>query len=216
MANFHAIGEFFRLKKGTAFHQKPQSEIKTSVFISGLPIKSFVRTQKSIEENIQDLSAADFFILYTFVKNNLDKANFESINSLLKFSHYCPHVFSVCCEKIMKEIINCDQITLESFSHVLDKIADNFYYLPSIHNSLYHIADVFKEMKFFEKSIFYFQESIKYFGENEAVVAEIGICLYELGKLELALEKFKLAATLTNENDYLLENIKIIETQLLS
>lgn len=209
--NLHAVGEFFRLKKGFAYQQDTHKGIKTSVFASGFQMDTFEKTKKSIEKNIHDFSPADYFTFHSFMRKQIEHTTFESVVSHIKLSQYCPHVLSIFTDKIKEELKNQDENILLMFAGILEKVAKNFYYLPDNRDSLKDIADILKLMQFYERALLYYEESIRYFGENHITLFEIGACFYEMGKPEITMEKFKYAATLTTDNEYLIENIKMLE-----
>lgn len=209
--NLHAVGEFFRLKKGFAFQQDAHKGIKTSVFTTGYEMDSFTKTLSSIDKHIHDFSPADYFNIHSFMRKNTESSIFDSILGHLKLSQYCPHVFSVFIDKIKEEIKSCDEIIMHMFAGILEKVAQNFYYMPSNKDSLKDIADVFKIMHYYERALHYYEESIQFFGEDHITLFEIGACYYEMGQPEITLEKFRYAATTTEDNGYLLENIKMLE-----
>ena len=212
--NFHAIGEYFKRKNGQAFLQPSHEGIKTAVFSAGYDLNLFTKTKGCIDRNIAEFHLSDFFNFHTFIKNNLQNLNLRTMISHIKFSQYCPYIFSLLHEKIKNEIEDYSVNIQNTLMDILDRIAENFYFMPCTKNTLIEIADILKQAGKFEKAIDYYEKSIFFFGEDHITYFEIGACYYELNEIELSYDKFKYASTLTIDNDYLIENMKIVSQKM--
>ncbi len=194
MVNFDAIARYFKKSGGDAMLQTQREGITSAVFASGIHFSDFPETSLALEQYIEGFSPGDYFVLHEQVCEQSAKAKLEVLASLLSMSHWDPYVFDQINERIcelLDEDTDPDPDIVEYLSQNMQKIADNFYFVPEVEDCFCNIALFFHEAEKFEEAIPFYIQSLKYFGDAHVVLYNLGICHYELDNLEKSLDFLK-------------------------
>ena len=143
MVNFHAIARFFKHAGGDYLLQGPHKEIQTAVFSMGFQLHEMKETALAIQKFVEELSVADYFILYREIEKHLKKYPLETLASQLAFSAWDPYLFMRLKDRLFELVAEADHSTLHYLADHMKKIRDNYYVIPEERNPILEIAMFF-------------------------------------------------------------------------
>lgn len=193
MVNFDAIAEYFTVRGGNAIVQSPRKGIRTMVGAYGLSLTEMPNTQRAIADYIEGLSPADYFLLHRRVSEGFNEYDAATLASHLALTGWDPHIFQKIHRKICDGLKTAGIQTATYLANNMDKIADNFYFMPGAHDTLFDIAIFYHTIQNYQKALEYYQKSQHYYGDQYSIHYNTGLCLYNLGQKEAALPRFKQA-----------------------
>jgi len=189
--NFHAIGQYFIQRNGKAIHQDIEQKIQTEIFSLGIAKSKASTIDYNITSEINTYSPSIYLDLITYFTINKQKSSPEIVLSLFKMSKWDPQVFSVFSDMLINWIKTAPNIIIEDIIFNLDKVSNNFYYLPFCDNIMIKLGVFYQELQDYSKAISYYKKSICYFGKDSKILLDMGICNYFLKNHENAMALFK-------------------------
>lgn len=215
MVNFHAIARYFELIGGDAFLQTNRKGIKTSVFSCGFNLKALTDTSHAVNEWVEELSPADYFILHRRISETYQECNVETLASHLALTGWDPYIFHKLNTRICSQADEADGATIAYLAANMPKIAANYYYMPKGDNTLFEIAVFYHTTRHYKEAVDYYLRSETYCTEGKfGLFYNVALCQYHLGDLTGALTNFKKALELDAESKETSEWISFLETSL--
>jgi len=214
MVNFHAIGQYYKLCKGNVVSQSPRKGIRSIVAMSGFSLKDLNDTRVAVQDFVEDISAADYFNLHRRISNTYEQCDAATLASHLQFAGWDPHIFKKLITRINAILEETPMQTVGYLANNMKRIADNFYYMPEVHDTFYDIGSFYQSINKPADAIRYYQESEKYFGDRVDLAYNIGSCHYISGAPQQALRYFRRALEIEPENKQIQERIAYLEEQL--
>lgn len=192
MVNFDAISRYFKKSGGDAMLQTQREGITSAVYASGIRFADFPETSLALEQYVEGFSPGDYFILHDFLCKPHKNSTLETLAALLSMSYWDPYVFDQVNERICELLDeDADPDTVEYLAANMQKIADNFYFIPEVEDCFCNVALFYHEAEKFQEAIPFYIQSLKYFGDAHVVLYNLGICHYEIDDQEKALDFFK-------------------------
>lgn len=214
MVNFHALSEYFKNSGGDAFLQTPRRGIKTSVYSSGFLLKDLPETSLALEKDIEGFSPADYFNLHRRISDSFQEAELEALSSHLALSGWDPHIYIRISSRIIALVPEADHDAITFLASNMDKIAENYYYMPQSDCVYFEIAVFFHAIKRYEQALHYYELAAPIVGEKFGLVYNIALCKHLLKDNKGALENFKRASELDPESTDAKEWITFVENEL--
>lgn len=177
MVNFHAIGEYFKVRGGNVFFQTERTGINTILCMSGIGLDALPRTRAAANAYIEELSPSHYFTLHQFISRNIENCNNDVLASYLSFARWDPHVFKKMILQICKNLGETSQITVDYLRQNLPKIAENVYNIPYLRGSYFAIAYFFHQIQDYQTAIEYYQQSLRVFGPQHEVQYNLQQCM---------------------------------------
>lgn len=213
MVNFHAIAKYFEFSGGKGFIQTKRSGIETAVYWSGFDLDSLPEASFAVWENVERLSPADYFVLHRNISENFQHCKLNTLSAHLAFTDWDPHIYQKLSKQICEQITTGDKEVVDYLAAHMDKLAENFYYLPKIYDVLFDIGIFFHTIRRYKEAAKYYQMSEHYFGEQFGLIYNIALCQYNFGEMEQALVNFRRALKLNPDSQETKEWINFIEKE---
>ncbi len=188
MVNYHAIGEYCKLKQGDAFTQKPFDSFSTSAFSIGFDFKGLPRTHSVLEDSIGEFCPGHYYHFYDHFEQTLGSASLEYIASVLNFTHWDPEIFNLAHERISDLIDGADADVVDYLSLHLPAVIEHFYFMPGADDVIFAVATFYQEIGEYQTAVHYYHRSIEYFEPAFEVWSNLGDCYFELGKYSETIE----------------------------
>lgn len=193
MVNYNAIAEYFKCLGGEAMLQVPRQGLDTFLGLSGMSLKDFPSLYDAANNYVNEMSPSHYFLMYRKAISSIDSHDTSSLASTMCFSKWDPHVFKRMIQKLCKEADSADKVSMNYLANNMDKIADNFYFMPGCHDILFDVGLFFYYSKRYNKALHYFKKSEKYFGDKFNLRYNISLTLYYLKEYDKSLESFETA-----------------------
>jgi tetratricopeptide (TPR) repeat protein len=200
--NFHALGQYAKQCAGD-FHFEDTCQDLTSVLCTfGDNLIEFIETRQAAMNYLNRFSPSNTLQLISQLKHNGKQFHLNTILAFLKYTDCDNYIFlrflPVILELIKKYPHNI--LAIQDLLDHLDKIAENFYYLPAVEDTFFGIASLLQILQRYESALQYYGQSLNYFGRLPNTLFSMAICYYFLDNREQALAFFKEANKLDNEN----------------
>lgn len=197
MVNFHAIAEYFKNSGGDAILQTPRKGIKTSVFASGFKISELPKTALSIQQNIEEFSPGDYFILHRRISETFEHCDLDTLASHMQLAQWDPHIYQRISGRISTLLQGeTDKDTITFMAKNMHNLAANYYAMPKADCILFEIAIFFHAIKNYQQAYNYYKQAQPYVGDQFGLAYNMALCLHHTGKNAEALEIFKHAKEL--------------------
>ncbi len=192
MVNLYAVGQFFKHEGGSALLQGPRPGLKTGVFSIGLHFEDYPNFYHSAHQQVREFSPIDYFNYHRFISDQFKQASLEQLVSHLHVSGYDPYMLSRLMPHI-RELVEknkADPLSKLYLLEALPKIAQNYYFMPNVADSLFDVGVLFYLMGDYANALSQYEASKNYFGESSGLLFNIGLCQYYLGDKKLAIVSF--------------------------
>lgn len=197
--NYHAIGQYFQLKSGGALLAQPHTGLKTAVFYVGLPPEKLPNFMQFAREVIERDTPCDYFNYHRHMSQTKDRATLAMLVSYLLKGAYDPYCLSKVSARVREVIQDAKHESILALQEALPKIAENYYFMPGVADSLFDIAVVYHSLSDYKNALYYYLESEQYFGEHFNLFYNVAICYYFLDENENARLYFNKAKVLDPE-----------------
>ncbi len=215
MVNFHAIGEYFKQTGGDFFLQTERKGLKSVVFSSGFDFKKMPETRYALDQWIEGLSPADYFILHRRMSDTYPECNIDAIASHLALTGWDPYIFHKLNTRICPLVDEADPSTIAYLASNMHKIAANYYYMPKSDNAYFEVAVFYHMIKDFKNAVKYYLMSEQFCTDSKfGLFYNVALCQYHMGEHETALESFKKAAAIDSSSKETSEWVTYLEATL--
>ncbi|HEX4964908.1 MAG TPA: tetratricopeptide repeat protein [Thermoanaerobaculia bacterium] len=196
MVNFHAIGEYFQLRGGSAVHQPVMQPINTSVFHLGKPFGRLAETQAAVATFLHQFGPGDLNTLFSGLNLLVSSSPPEMLLALLNVGRWDPMLVNAHLGQLVALAKEAGPETRRSLADGLRQCADQFYYLPGAESTLANVGIVFQELRDHASALSCYQRSLGWFGQEPAelyanTLYNMGLCHFYQGEREKALEAFR-------------------------
>ncbi len=190
MVNYHAIAEYFRVQGGWARMQEPFDSFATGVFCMGIDTKDLPTMTRSVDDMLDHYCPGHYYHLFDHFEDTVATSGLESIASMMALSHWDPAILDTASDRLSDLVDDADQDVLDYLNRNMKKMADNFYYVPGVSDSLFSIAVYYQEVGFYKEAIKLYLRSAEYFEESYELYFNLGYCHLEAGEPKQALDYF--------------------------
>ena len=189
MVNYDAIARYFENRGGWVSLQDPFDLFATGFFALGFSPKS-LHTRKALDELFRGQCPGHYYYSYDHFDDNVASASLEVVASMFALSHWCPAVLEAASDRISELIEEADEDVAMYLETHMDRVGENFFYVPGAEDVLFLIGVFFLECSLFDKAIDYFKRSLVYFDSSYEHFFNLGCCYAELDRPSDALEYF--------------------------
>jgi len=202
MVNFDAVGRYIRKRGGFSWHVSPRAGALEFMMgmLSGTP-QSIPRTVLEFDRSLERFSPIDFCELKQAIED-AEQPSLSACLALLRLSCWDPETFYGLHEVVISAADEADEVELGFLRRALTCVWDNFYTLRQDQDIAFAIARVRYQIDDHQQALDLYRTSLQLHGDDVATHHNIGLCLYHLGSLEAALERFSHALVL--DPDYAL------------
>jgi len=178
MVNYHAVAEFFKMSAGSAFLQTPRDGLCSAVFSSGFSLADLPETSYLLEHSIEGFSPTDFFNYYELIESIANTTELKNIASTLCLSCWDPMLFEQTSERISQLLVKEETEIVDYILENLEKIADNFYFVPGCDDIFFSLGYIFYAINHFDKAIHYFEKSRLYFPDSFELLYNLALSYF--------------------------------------
>lgn len=214
MVNFHAISRYFEMHGGDSTYQTCRDSLTTAVFASGIQFENLPETKIILKQTIEGFTAADYFVFYEHFEKVYKNTKLNVLFSFLCLSGWDPFIFDSIASRIVELLDDADEQQIEYLTSNIQKIADNFYYVPECEDIFFSIGLLLYELDHFEEALKYYKKSEEFFGTGFESFFNIGLCYFYLEKYESSLQYLEQALTLKPRSKQIISLIKSAKKKL--
>lgn len=191
--NFHAMGMWWEGRGGQAFHTSPRdSMLQISCFCLGLPEAGLARTVRAFDEKMDQHGPLDFFNLKTAIGECVSKTNFRLCLELMRMSAWDPEVLFEVAESL--SAVKIEEISILNKREMflaLTRTWANYYHIGETRDIPFEVARALFRMEYYEHSAAFYETSTRLFGPHKMTYYNMGLCNYNLRRLDRAKECFE-------------------------
>lgn len=190
MVNFDAFSRYFNRVDGDAFLQSPRDGLVTAVFSSGMLFSDMPETNLALNLLVEGLSPTDYFNFYENLLATQNEMKLPSLVSHLVLSRWDPYIFEEISDRIDAVIEHADQEVIDFLFAHINQIADNFYYLPKAHDTLFDLAVLLQEYDHYDHALQLFERSEQFFPAEYELCFNKGLCYFYSERMDEAIDYF--------------------------
>ncbi len=196
LVNFKVLDDYFQSVGGQAYHQPTEQSVLTSAFVQGVPPGQLPETQQAIDTHIGISGPGNNYSLLTHLINTNSYCSFETLMAQFWASHWDPFVFQTMLGTILNNMQQPAPNARADLMAAMQKIGNNFYYMPGAPDTFYSIALVMQYLSAFTEAIDYYNQSMAWYPATPFVWYNIGLCHHALQNPEAAIVAFEKAIAL--------------------
>jgi tetratricopeptide (TPR) repeat protein len=202
--NFDALDKYFKSNKGSCYHQFTEHALVTSLFLQGMKLEDMRETKLAAETFLNEFGHASIFKMYEYLETTKPMFTIDTLLPFISATRYDPHIFNNALEIILDQIHNNTvwEFQLKDLAGIMNKIAENYYYIPGAIDTYFSIAVFFHEIKEYENALLWYDKSMQSGTKNPEIYFNMGICFYFIKNYDRALDCFKIS--LHMKPDYIL------------
>lgn len=194
--NTHAIDQVWEREGGQVFHSAPRSHpLHVALYFKGIGKDRLLRTQRVFLDQIDGFGPLD----YLDFRLQILAASQKTLSlclQLLRLSHWDAELFYELSNTLGEHALSAPVEQQRELYDVMVRCWTNFYPITDERDVPFAVARVLACISQFEQALSFYGESIRIYGERPLTHHNIGICLFNLGRLQEAREAFESALKL--------------------
>ncbi len=180
MVNFHSLGLWHQHRQGSVAETSLSSGIHTAAYLSYGEWSKNPHLRHFINTQLNTPNVADFFNLYHAIARDASQLTFSAVSSLLKLSHYDPHVLGTFLpyfnQYYGKFSIKEKKMTRQIFA----KVSEHYYDIYQKSDLLSQLGSLFYTHHEYWLAQNYFERSLQSNPKKHATLHDLGLCSYYL------------------------------------
>ncbi|MBU3130248.1 tetratricopeptide repeat protein [Clostridium tagluense] len=187
--NFHSLEQYFKNIGGKAIHSIYEHEnINMSLFVLTNSSHNFVETTMAYNEIIESIGPDDFYILKKAVVPLSESLETKEILTFLRFTVWDARTFQEVYNILLERIDTEENFPTEELIIVMNKVWEHYFPIGEEGDLAYYIGLLFSYIGNDNDALRFFQYSYELYGATSEIYYRIGVCFYNLRKIEKALE----------------------------
>lgn len=189
MVNYHAIGRYFELTGGKAFHPKQRhTSLNISAFTAGFGPLDSIETSSAYQEAIDAISPDDFFLLVTTLRENDEFLKPETALALLRLSQWDSDVLLRNLPAFLEYMDEASEMFKEELYWAICQVWDNYYPIGEEWDLAFYIGMLLYKMRYYVRALDFLNNSLELYGENVTTFHNMALCYYGLQQMDTAME----------------------------
>lgn len=175
--NFHALGQYIRLKGGQAYHSQVRDGglVFAAYLCGGLPGND-VETRLAFQQSIEEIGPDDFFSLKKTLESEYARMTLPQLLALLRISGYDENIFAGCISALMERIPDASSFEQERLFDAACKVWDLYYPINEAYNFPKEISRLFIRLEAYAEAADCLQAAKKWHSEDAENDALLQVC----------------------------------------
>ena len=199
MVNYHALGRWFENQAGLALHPRHEHEsLNVSAFLLPGPGETsrYERTRRAYLEKVEDFGPDDFYQIITHVNASRDQLSTSRLLAFLRLSGWDPKLLSDFMPRLMELAPEMDEIARREVFLALERSRRLYFHLGEEIDLLFQCGALLYELGRYSEALDYFQRSQEFYRMEPGTAYNMGMCCFNLRRMNEALEHMELALKL--------------------
>jgi tetratricopeptide (TPR) repeat protein len=202
MVNYHAIGRYFALQGGEAFHPSHRhTSLNISAFALGLAGEQLAETRATYEDAIDALSPDDFFLLVTSLREDSEALRPDTALALLRLSQWDSEIFLRNLPAFLNGADSFSELFKEELYWVICKVWEAYYPIGEEWDLAYYIGMLLYQMRYYARALEYLEHSLILYGQEVTTLHNMALCYVGMQQLDTAVAYVEKALALDPEFD---------------
>lgn len=174
---------------GEAVITETSQAVQNAGFLLTPDNSAFPHTLHTLKNQFLNHPSGTIYTMFRFYAGCKNALSLTDIISCLNIMQWDPFVFNELFPVLVQYIKSQQEpLLMADLVDGLQKIADHYYYLPDMDNTLANIGIIFQELSNFKVAIYYYKRSLAEFGDMEATRFNIATCCIALKEWAAAKE----------------------------
>lgn len=215
--NYHCIAEYVRCRNGLILQSKHQQDalvFNVFLFNQQQHDESFLATQESFAENIEDFGPNDFFHFKKHLETHVNTYTLAELYAHLRLSAYDSKILWHMLDRLHQELPYADTAIKHQWREIINRCWSTYYPLNDAFDMAYDLAYLMAEMEYWQEAITYYEYAIGFELDTAMTRFNLGYCYWQLGSKEPALLWLNKALALEQNFTAALELIQLINTDI--
>ncbi len=189
MVNYHAIGRYFELTGGQAFHPSQRhTSLNISAFTAGFRPDEAVETKLAYQESIDHISPDDFFLLVTTLRENDEYLQPPTALALLRLSQWDSDVLLRNLPAFLDTMDDASEMFKEELYWAICQVWDNYYPIGEEWDLAFYIGMLLYRMRYYVRALEFLNKSLELYGENATTFHNMALCYYGMQQMDTSME----------------------------
>jgi tetratricopeptide (TPR) repeat protein len=185
--NFPALQRYTQYYKGDYYTETICQQLSSALFVIGNTRADLPETFQTAAAYFGRCSTGNILALGHIVSRQ-PSCTLNTLVAWLSSTCWDNQFFNECLPVIKELLPHSSSFALQNLLSNLEKIADNFYYLPEASDTYFNIAVLLEDIGQYKSALWYYQQSGHYFGCSAQHLCHIAICHYHLGDKQQAVD----------------------------
>ena len=199
--NYDALGRFTRERGGTVLHTSGQhASLKVAGYLFGVPEASGRGIAEAFAQSIDEAGPDEYYGLKTVINHASADLDMEQILAVLRFSGWDANLLITFYPRLL-ELVDARAEGARPLVEALHHVWDHYYWLPDDDDVALSMAVLLCATGYHAEALEFLDRSVSLFGPDADSTYIKGVCYWQLGRLEAALESCDECLTLDPAND---------------
>jgi tetratricopeptide (TPR) repeat protein len=200
--DYQIIGEYCQRLGAQVLHPAHRAEnLNVSAFMFGNLPGGFTETRQAYAETIEKFGPDDFFTLKEGISQIYDGLKLDQILAFLRLSCWDFKRFLECLPSLKKQLVDSSDFQKRELHEAIVKIWDAYLPIGEENDLAFELGTLLLEINYHEEALALLQHSVDLYGNAPGTAYNMGVCYYDLGQMEQALESIKQALELDPDFD---------------
>ena len=188
MVNYHAIGRYFVLNDGAAFHPRQRhTSLNISAFTVGFASAEMIETSSAYQEAIDAISPDDFFMMVTSLREDNEFLKPETALALLRLSQWDSEVLLRNLPSFLEYMDEASDLFKEEVYWAICRVWDNYYPIGEEWDLAFYIGMLLYQMRYYTRALEFLERSLEIYGQIATTFHNMALCYYGLQKMDTAM-----------------------------
>ena len=194
--NTHAIDQVWEREGGQFLHSALRSHpLNVALYFKGIEKDKLVRTQRVFHDQVDCFGPLDYLDFRQQILAT-SKKTLSLCLQLLRLSHWDAELFYELSNILGETALTAPMEQQRELYDVMVRCWDNFFPITDERDVPFAVARVLACINQFDQALSFYAKSIEIYGERALTHHNIGICLFNLGRIQEAREAFESALKL--------------------
>lgn len=195
--NCHAVDTVWKDDGGVVFHSAPRANpLNLALYVKGLACRELIRTEHIFGDRVNGFGPLDYLDFRAQILNTLPGITVSLCLQLLRLSYWDPELLYELSNDLGEASLNA---TLEQKREVYDALVrcwENYYPIPDERDVAFAVGRILACINQFDQAIDFYGESVRLYEARPLTHHNVGICHFNRGRLDEAVQSFQQALEL--------------------
>ena len=189
--NCHAIDQIWQKQRGFVLHSAPRSHpLNLALYGKGIPQEKALRTERVFREQIDGFGPLDYLDFRKQLLSASSRKTLALCLQLLRISRWDAELFYELSNLLGETSLAAPIAEQRVLYDAMVKCWEHFFPIGDERDVPFAVARVLACINQFEQAIHFYGESVRIYGEKALTHHNVGLCFFNLGRLEEARDAF--------------------------
>lgn len=195
--NCHAIDQVWKDEGGAVIHSAPRdNHLNIALYLKGLTADQRGRTFTVFKDQIDGFGPLDYLDFRAQILSYSTRKSLKLFLQLLRLSRWDPELFYELSNKIGEVALHASLEEKKELYQVMTLCWAHYFPIPDERDLPFAVARVLACINHFQQAIGFYGESVNLYGNKPLTQHNVGICHFNLGQYDEALQAFQAALAL--------------------